>query len=88
MKGVKGPYHFMHLEWRIHPSYAHYIISAYDLCIAVILLLFSAEASAAALSLHQHLQSIWENRQLSIASEETEGEYRTGSFHDETTPPT
>lgn len=78
----------MHLVCSIHLSYAHYIISTYDLSFGVILLPFSTEASAASLSLHQHLQSICENRQLSIALEETEWEYRTGSFNEETTPPT
>lgn len=67
-------------------SKAHYIFSANDLCFSVILFLFFAEASM--LSLHQHLWSICENRQLSIALEETEWKYWTVSFHQETTPPT
>lgn len=75
MKGVGGEqilYHLMHLVCNLRLSYAHYIISAYDLWFGATLLLFSREASAATLSLHQHLQSICENRQLSIALEETE----------------
>lgn len=40
--------------------------------LGVILLLFGTEAGAATLSSHQHLQSICENRQLSIPLEETE----------------
>lgn len=85
---TKSPYNFMHLVCSIRLSYAHYIIPAYDLCLGLILLLFSTEAGAASLSLHQHLQSICENRQLSIALEETEWQYRTGSFREETTAPT
>lgn len=68
----KRPYLFMHLVCSIHLSYAHYINSVYDLCLGVIQLSFSTEASAATLSLHQHLHSICENRQLSIALGETE----------------
>lgn len=45
MNGVKA-YHFMHLVCSIHLSYAHYIISAHDLCLGIILLLFSTEAGA------------------------------------------
>lgn len=49
MKRSRSPPHLVpvRLVRSIHLSYAHYIISAYDLCLGVIPLLFSIEAGAA-----------------------------------------